>query len=224
MTTRGGVIIPAYNEGERVLPVAEAALGSSRIDEVIVVNDGSTDQTEDILSEIDGITVLTHGANRGKGEALDTGVNHARRNGHQNLVFLDADLQGINSSHIETLLAPLEDEAVPMTIGYLGLRKAIVKKAILNQWGALSGQRAIREDVWDLLSFTDKHGFNVEAALNARIRKEGMHTEVTRVELDGLGHVGKRDKEDTLASALRAYSRTYGSALMTYLRIELEKH
>lgn len=151
---KSAVIIPVYNEGERILAPIHAAQDYPHIDEVVVVNDGSVDRTEEILDTIDGITVLAHPDNRGKGEALDTGMEHARANGHEATVFLDGDLVGIEPYHIKELLAPLDDEAY-MTIGYLGLRKAFVKKAILNHWGALSGQRAIRSEVWDSLSGQD---------------------------------------------------------------------
>jgi len=221
--TRGAVIIPTFNEGERIMAVAEAALGSSLTDEVIVVNDGSQDDTADLLEKYtNDFTVLTHTENRGKGESLDTGVRYARDQGHGNLVFLDGDLQGVDSSHVDTLLAPLEQRDVHMSIGYLGLRKTVVKKMVLNHWGALSGQRAIDSEVWDLLSDQDRRGFNVEAALNTRLRKAGMHHGIARVALDGLGHVGKRNKAGTLPEAVWSYLKTYRAALQTYVRIELE--
>ncbi len=219
---KAAVIIPVFNEGERVLAVAEAAQNCSNIREVVVVNDGSTDKTASILRGLD-LTVLTHHINKGKGEALDTGVRYARGVGYDKVVFLDGDLRGIQPKHIDDLLAPIEEDDTYMTIGYLGLRKAFVKKIILNKWGALSGQRAIRTEVWDLLNNQDKHGFNIEAALNARLRKNNLHRTIARVALDGVGHVGKRYKEGSWSKAMLAYTKTYGAAMRTYARIEFEK-
>ncbi|MBI1856778.1 glycosyltransferase family 2 protein [Candidatus Saccharibacteria bacterium] len=214
------VIIPDFNEGERVLPVIEAACGAVGVGEVIVVDDGSTDGTADLLASQDGIKVLTHTTNRGKGEALDTGMQYARGVGCNSAVFLDADLLGIDPGHINQLLEPLEYGSW-MSIGYLGLRKTVVKKVVLDRWGALSGQRAIRTEVWDFLSEKDKHGWNIEAALNARVRKHGLHRTIARVALEGVSHVGKREKSDSLHKALSEYAKTYSASYLTYARIEM---
>lgn len=220
---KAALIVPDYNEADRVRETIEAGLSCPDIGELIVVNDGSTDTTADVLADYKGeISVVTHDANRGKGLALDTGVRRAVRNGHMKAVFLDADLTGIKADHISALLRPLNNEGTRMTIGYLGLRKAFVKKYILNQWGALSGQRAVELGVWDLLSDQDKQGFNVEAALNARLRKAGLHRGISRVALDGVGHTGKHDKVGSWPKALRAYYGTYANAAITYARIEKE--
>jgi hypothetical protein len=148
-------------------------------------------------------------------------MQHAQASGHEASVFLDGDLLGIEPYHIKELLAPLDDEA-HMTIGYLGLRKAFIKKTVLNHWGALSGQRALRVGIWDYLSDQDKHGFNIEAALNARLRKQNLHHTISRVVLDGVSHVGKRQKTGSWPEALLGYAKTYSSAMLTYARIELE--
>lgn len=220
MTAKAALVIPEYNEGERVLEVISAAKNCGAIQEVVVVDDGSTDDSPAILETVEGITVLTHPHNRGKGEALDTGVRFCRDLCCENVVFLDADLRGIEAEHIDDLLTPL-DEGAPMTIGYLGLRRAVVKRTVLQQWGALSGQRALKTDLWSLLNTRDKHGFNIEAALNARVRKQKLHRGIARVALDGVGHVGKRVKDGSIARALWGYTKTYSAAFGTYARIEM---
>lgn len=214
-------IIPVYNEGERVLAVAETAQSSPSVHEVIVVDDGSTDDTRDVLGGADGLTVLRHENNMGKGEALDTGMRHALARGYDTAIFLDGDLHGIRPGHMDDLLSPIEVDGSNMVIGYLGLRSTILKRALLSRWGALSGQRALRTEAWNLLNNQDKHGFNVEAALNARLRKHELHHTIARVALEGVGHVGKLEKEGSWSRALWAYTKTYGAAMMTYARIEL---
>lgn len=216
------VVIPVFNEGERIFEVIDAACNSDHTKEVIVVNDGSTDNTANLLRRLDNVTVLTHPQNKGKGETMDTGMRLVQDRGYDGAVFLDGDLHGIKPSHVDQLVEPLKIEDSYMSIGYLGLRKAVLKKAVLNRWGALSGQRAIRTEVWDLLNNQDKHGFNIEAALNVRLRKHNLHHTIARVALEGVSHVGKLQKEDSWPKAMAAYVRTYGAALTTYARIELE--
>lgn len=215
------LIIPDYNEQARVCSVVEAGLACDDVDEVIVVNDGSTDCTGDILLGYgQSITTVTHAKNQGKGQSVQSGIEAAKLTGSSRVVLLDADLTGISASHITDLISPIERDGALMTIGYLGLRKAVVKKYLLKQWGALSGQRAFELSIWSLLDEQDKDGFNIEAALNARLRKANLHHRIARVALEGVGHVGKHDKYGNWPTALRAYWGTYANALKTYARIE----
>ncbi|MGZ6004692.1 MAG: glycosyltransferase family 2 protein [Candidatus Saccharimonadales bacterium] len=216
---KAAVVIPVFNESHRVLEVIDAAQNSQLVGEV-VVNDGSTDDTLSVVNEVNDLTVLSHPYNLGKGEALDTGMRHVRDYGTDKAVFLDGDLSGIKPHHIDALLSPLDRDDVFMCIGYLGLRKTVIKKAILNKWGALSGQRAIRTEIWGLLDNQDKHGFNIEAALNARLRQHSLHRTISRVALENVGHVGKHDKLGSWPKAMWAYAKTYSAAMRTYARIE----
>lgn len=220
---KAAAIIPVYNEGERVLPVIEATKACEDIGQTIVVNDGSTDDTANILIGVPGVTVCTHERNQGKGEALDTGMNYAREFGYTAAVFLDGDLKGLEPRHIDGLLEPIESNRACMSIGYIGLRRYVANTHILRQWGALSGQRALQTEVWDLLSVRDKHRFNIEAALNARLRHAKSRQSIARVMFDGVSHVSKPQKEGSLPKAVWSYAKTYGNAWTTYARVELEE-
>ena len=76
------VIIPAYNEKDGISPVLHKTLdvlahlpGPT---ELLVVDDGSTDETAFLADEIDGVRVMRHRFNRGYGASLKTGIRHAR--------------------------------------------------------------------------------------------------------------------------------------------------
>ena len=84
------IIIPTYNNCRTVADVVRRALAVCN--DVVVVNDGSTDATADVLKET-GVTVLTHNINRGKGKALKTGIEYARDKGFTHVVTIDADGQ-----------------------------------------------------------------------------------------------------------------------------------
>lgn len=83
-------VIPAFNEEKTIGSIVLAA--RRHVDEVAVIDDGSTDGTVTI-AELAGATVLRHAANRGYGAALRTGFEYARNNGTKVLVILDADGQ-----------------------------------------------------------------------------------------------------------------------------------
>ena len=72
------VVVPAYNEEEGIgLVVGELCALRGRIDaavEVVVVDDGSQDQTAQVAESHDGVIVLCHRGNRGYGEALKTRI------------------------------------------------------------------------------------------------------------------------------------------------------
>ncbi|MBQ6761406.1 MAG: glycosyltransferase family 2 protein [Bacteroidales bacterium] len=83
-------VIPTFNNGGTVAGVVRGVLHQGI--PVIVVDDGSTDCTADALKELD-IKVITHPGNRGKGRALKTGLEEARRQGYRFALTLDADGQ-----------------------------------------------------------------------------------------------------------------------------------
>lgn len=89
------IIIPAYNEQKSILALLHEVkkvnlkqLGVRK--EIIVVNDGSTDQTADLLAQEDDIKVITHRQNQGKGAAIRTGIQNAQGD---ILLIQDADLE-----------------------------------------------------------------------------------------------------------------------------------
>jgi glycosyltransferase involved in cell wall biosynthesis len=93
-------IVPAYNEAERIGAVLEPLLAAPSVDEIVVVDDGSTDGTAEVAQRY-GVKVVRLGENRGKGAAMAAGVREA--NG-DTLLFLDADLTGLTPKHLEDLV------------------------------------------------------------------------------------------------------------------------
>ncbi len=84
-------VIPAYNEKETIAEVAAAV--KPYVDEIIIVDDGSSVETKKYIASGDGITVLRHIINRGQGAALRTGTRYALKNGADIIVHFDADGQ-----------------------------------------------------------------------------------------------------------------------------------
>ncbi|MCI5220089.1 MAG: glycosyltransferase family 2 protein, partial [Candidatus Electrothrix sp. LOE2] len=98
------IIIPVYNHGRQLGEVVRKARQLNL--PIFVIDDGSTDTTPEVLASLDGIngingidgmnngiTVLCHAENRGKGAALLTGFKAAAAKGHDWAVSLDGDGQ-----------------------------------------------------------------------------------------------------------------------------------
>lgn len=85
------VLIPTYNNAATVGKVIEESKLYCK--DIFVVNDGSTDNTTAVLESIEGINVISYMPNRGKGHALQCGLNKARECGFDYCITLDADGQ-----------------------------------------------------------------------------------------------------------------------------------
>ena len=86
------VVVPTYNNGGTIRQVLERIMPFC--DSIIVVNDGCTDGTHDILVSLsDRISIIEYGANRGKGYALRRGFEEAERQGFEYAITIDSDGQ-----------------------------------------------------------------------------------------------------------------------------------
>lgn len=98
------IVIPAYNEAERIADVVRS-LRALAFEHVVVIDDGSDDDTRRLAREA-GATVLEHALNRGQGAALETGTQYARRQGADVVVHFDGDGQ-FNPHDIAPAIAAL---------------------------------------------------------------------------------------------------------------------
>ncbi|MDD2421096.1 MAG: glycosyltransferase family 2 protein [Heliobacteriaceae bacterium] len=182
------IIIPAYNEERTVADVVRAALSSPYKDDVIVVSDGSEDNTATIARDA-GAKVIELPHNIGKGGALLAGVQAAM---HPVLMFLDADLIGLTPKHLTSLASPVLAGKVDMTIGVFGSGRLATDLAqVITPY--LSGQRAVKRDVFLAISKLEASRYGVEVALTRHF----AHTENLRkaeVVLPDLTHLMKEEK------------------------------
>ncbi len=94
------ILVPAYNADSTIAELIKEVLRFVDKDDIVVVDDGSTDQTFEVAKRFD-VVVLRHQKNEGKGEALKTGFRYALQKGYPALITMDADLQHDPRSIIE---------------------------------------------------------------------------------------------------------------------------
>ncbi len=98
------IIAPTFNEEQTIGRLVEALKKLDLDKEIIVIDDGSTDRTPEILAGIDGVRVVTHPYNKGNGAAVKTGIREAKNDW---LVIIDGDGQH-DPADIPRLVAQLD--------------------------------------------------------------------------------------------------------------------
>ena len=168
--------IPAYNEENGI---GSTILGVQRYaDDVVVVDDGSTDRTPQILSQAD-VTVLRHERNRGKGAAVRTLFSHARQmDDCDALVLLDADGQH-DPADIPTLTEPVVEDEADMVVGSRYLDRVDDETPIYRRLGQIVLDRTTSQVTGADLTDTQSgfRAFSPRALEDISITTDGMGVE-----------------------------------------------
>lgn len=181
------VIIPAFNEESRVVSVVRAAMSSGLADEIIVVDDGSTDGTAS-AARAAGARVVRLSSNQGKGAAMVAG---ARSCSGSILVFLDADLVGFRPDHLKQLIVPVRTGRCTMSLGVLK-GGGFWSSNAQAMFPFFTGQRAMTRAFFESVPHLDRERMGAEVALNAYAKQVGA--KVLRVYLQGVGNTHKESK------------------------------
>lgn len=151
-------IVPCYNEADRIESVLDNLVQVPLFSEIIVVDDGSTDDTFERVKKYP-VTYLRNPKNLGKSAAMERGVEASTG---EILFFCDADLVGLKPEIIESIIQPVIDETTDMSIGVRGN-----KMQRLTKFSALlSGERALKRELWEQLPAYYKKNFRIETGLN----------------------------------------------------------
>lgn len=154
-------IVPAYNEAVRIKHVLDVLTTYPGFSDIIIIDDGSTDNTEDVVKKYP-VNYIKNSSNQGKGYAMDIGVNNAKSDV---ILFVDADVSGLTHKIIGDLVRPVIAGEVDMFIGMRN-RKLYYLHNIIIIIPLLGGERAVTKKLWQSLPSYYKHRFRVEAGLN----------------------------------------------------------
>ncbi|MDD3821730.1 MAG: glycosyltransferase family 2 protein [Bacilli bacterium] len=181
------VIIPAFNEGKTIKKIIEKVKTVKEINRIIVVSDGSTDNTVSIAKKC-GVEVMDLPKNIGKGGAMSIGVKNCQE---EIIVFLDADLVGLTGNHIRRLIRPILNQKTDMTIGVFTNGRIMTDLAHVFA-PFLSGQRAMKKILFEELTAVDISRYGVEMALTKYVKKNNVP--FIKVNLNKLTHITKEEK------------------------------
>jgi polyprenyl-phospho-N-acetylgalactosaminyl synthase len=181
------VVIPAYNESQTVANVIAPLLGHPLVAEILVVSDGSTDDTARRAAAA-GAHVIELRDNCGKATALAVGVNAARSDV---ILFIDADVTGLNADMVTRLIAPVLVGECEMFVGICD-RRVYWLNRLLRYTPIISGERALRRHVWEHVPPSYQRNFQVEIALNYFAKMAGAR--MTHRVMPGLAQVKKEKK------------------------------
>ncbi len=181
------VVVPAYNEEKYISNVIGILQKIDLIGEIIVVNDGSTDDTAEAAKKY-SIKLIEHTINKGKGAAMHTGFQASSL---EVVMFLDADLIGLSPTHILSLSSPVIESMADMTLGIFdnGRLRTDLAQVVAP---SLTGQRCIRKSCFVDFNHWTEVGYGIESALNKFAQKKSLR--VTTVALEGVTHVMKEEK------------------------------
>jgi glycosyltransferase involved in cell wall biosynthesis len=161
-------IIAAYNEQDTIVDVIRAVEGHPLVDEIVVVDDGSSDETSARASTTSA-RVITLAQNQGKASAMQAGVRAAR---NETILFLDADILGLTHEIITLTVTPVLKGKCGMFVA-IRARRTYWLNRLLYFIPVLGGERALTKDVWRLVPSTYRKGFQIEIALNYYTKKSG---------------------------------------------------
>jgi glycosyltransferase involved in cell wall biosynthesis len=194
------IIICSFNEEKTICDVVSACRLYNENSEIIVVDDGSEDNTGPLLLELSKTVRFNYiklPENKGKSYAMAVGIENAS---NDILLFFDADSTGIKREHFADILRPVMEDKADMVLGHTAATFINLK---LTPFKAFTGERVLRKtDILPILEEIRTMRFGIETYINLHFQTHGKR--ISYVYLEGLRTLNKYEKT-TLINATRQY-------------------
>lgn len=198
---KASIIICTYNEEKTIADVLTACCKLNPDYEIIVVDDGSTDNTENIMNELSKRYSFRYERlkkNMGKSWAMAHGVEISE---NDMILFFDADVSNIMQEHFDELLKPIIENTADMVLGQPS--ETLIDYRI-NPFKVLTGERAmLKKDLIPVLDDIRDIRFGVETFLNLYYQANGKR--ISYVLLKGLKHPTTYEKSGSVSIATKKY-------------------
>jgi polyprenyl-phospho-N-acetylgalactosaminyl synthase len=204
-------IVPAFNEASTIVGVLEVLLQHPTIDDIIVVDDGSTDDTAARVKTTSA-NLISLQKNSGKATAMAKGVECAR---HETIFFLDADLRGLTTEIIDALISPVVGGDVDMMVAIRDRRQLLLNNIVYFA-PILGGERVLTKTLWNKVPSWCIKSFQIEIALNYFSKRAGATMGFAL--MPGLTHV-KKEAKRTFWPGVRARASMYAELVSISFRL-----
>lgn len=172
------VVVPSYNESDSVKHVLDEIFKIEEVSELIFVNDGSTVDISEIVKPYSAdkrFIYVKHKQNKGKGEALKTGVKKAK---NEIILFLDADLRNITAAKIKKIASPVLKGEVDLSRGSFQRKRGRVTEFAVKPMmkilfpemyfeQPISGQICAKKSFLTTVDFESRYGVDIGLLFDA---------------------------------------------------------
>ncbi len=209
-------IICVFNE-EKTIKNVVTTVSDYFFDEVIVINDGSTDKTDEIvhgLKDLHNLKYISLSENKGKGYAMATGIENASGD---IITFIDADMVNLTEEHFSQLIAPVFNQKADMVLGQPS--ETLINYSV-NPFKSFTGQRSVlKEDIFPIVDKMKHSRFGVETLINLYFQSLGKR--IKYVMLSGLVHPTKFQKTSAIKASKQFVSEGREIAITAFNNYDL---